>query len=236
MGVNMLHFRLPALALTVLALAACETRTGMDAPPAALADFQLGHVVVLAENATKAPISRDATPEQWQAALTKAVRERFERIDGNTYYHLGINVDGYALAPPGVPLVISPKSVLIISVTLVEDEKGGQKLNQKPEQLTVFETLSGDTMVGSGLTKTAAEQMANLSFNAAMAIEDWLGRNPQYFRTPPTGTAPSTGAGSAAAATPAPTPAPADLPADPAAGSPADPSAAPVDRAENLPR
>lgn len=181
----MLHFRLAATALAILVLAGCETRTGMDAPPAALADFQLGHAVVLAEDATRAPISRAATAEEWQAALTKAVRERFERIDGNTYYHLGINVDGYALAPPGVPLVVSPKSVLIISVTLIDDEEGGRKLNAKPEQLTVFETLSADTVVGSGLTRSAAEQMANLSFNAAMAIEDWLGRNPQYFPTPP---------------------------------------------------
>lgn len=177
----MFPFRLPALLIAALALAACETRTGIDAPPESLASFQLGHVAVVADKATKAPISRDATPEQWQGALTKAVRERFERIPGDTYYHLGIHVDGYALAPPGVPLVVSPKSVLIISVTLMTDTEGGKKLNDKPEQLTVFETLSGDTVVGTGLTKTAEEQMQNLSFNAAMAIEDWLAKNPQYF-------------------------------------------------------
>lgn len=177
----MFPFRLPALLIAALALAACETRTGLDAPPESLASFQLGHVAVVADKATKAPISRNATPEQWQAALTKAVRERFDRIEGETYYHLGVHVDGYALAPPGVPLVVSPKSVLIISVTLMTDTEGGRKVNDKPEQLTVFETLSGDTVVGTGLTKTAEEQMENLSFNAAMAIEDWLAKNPQFF-------------------------------------------------------
>lgn len=177
----MFLFRLPLVLSAALALAACETRSGMEAPPQALASFKLGHAVVVAENATKAPISRDATPAQWEAAMTKAVKDRFSRIEGEDFYHLGVNVDGYALAPPGVPLVISPKSVVIISVTLMSDKDGGRKVNPKPEQLTVFESLSGDTVIGSGLTKTAEEQMENLSFNAALAIEDWLARNPHFF-------------------------------------------------------
>lgn len=178
----MIQFRLPALMLAAaFALAACETRTGMDAPPVELASFKLGHAVVVATDATKAPISRSATAEEWEASLGSAVKERFSRLDGDTFYHLGINVDGYALAPPGVPLVVSPKSVLIISVTLMTDTDGGKKVNEKPEQLTIFETLSGDTMVGSGLTKSAKEQMDNLSFNGALAIEDWLAKNPQFF-------------------------------------------------------
>lgn len=178
----MIHFRVPALMMVAaLALSACETRTKMEAPPASLSTFQLGHVAVVADNATKAPISRDASADEWETSLKKAVVDRFGRIDGETYYHLAINVDGYALAPPGVPLVVSPKSVLIISVTLLEDKPGAPKVNEKPEQLTIFETLSGATAVGSGLTKSAAEQMANLSFNAALAIEDWLAKNPNYF-------------------------------------------------------
>lgn len=177
----MTAFRLIALTAAALALAACETRTGMDAPPAQLSQFKLGHVAVVADKATKAPISRNATPEQWQAALSTAVRDRFGRIEGDTFYHLGVHVDGYALAPPGVPLLVSPKSVLIVSVTLLTDTEGGKVVNPKPEQLTVFETLSGDSVVGSGLTKTAEEQMQNLAFNAALAIEDWLAKNPQFF-------------------------------------------------------
>lgn len=178
----MIRFRLPALLIAALALAACETRTGLQPPPDALIQgFKLGHVVVIADKATKAPISRDAQPEQWQAALDKAVKDRFGALDGDAFYHLGINVDGYALAPPGVPLLLTPKSVLIISVTMLTDTEGGKKLNEKPEQITVFETLAGDSVVGTGLTKTAAEQMENLSFNAALAIQDWLVRNPQYI-------------------------------------------------------
>ena len=174
--------RLIALMLAALAVSACETRTGLQPPPDALQrDFRLGHVVVIADKATKAPISRDARPEQWQAAIDKAVKDRFGALGGKAFYHLGINVDGYALAPPGVPLLVTPKSVLIISVTMLTDTEGGRKLNEKPEQLTVFETLSGDSVVGTGLTKSAEEQMENLAFNAALAIQDWLGRNPQFF-------------------------------------------------------
>lgn len=178
----MTRLRLPALLIAALALAACETRTGLQPPPASMQQgFKLGHVVVIADKATKAPISRDAQPAEWQAALDKAVKDRFGTLDGSAFYHLGINVDGYALAPPGVPLLVTPKSVLIISVTILSDTEGGKKLNEKPQQLTVFETLSGDSVVGTGLTKTAAEQMENLSFNAAIAIQDWLAQNPQYF-------------------------------------------------------
>ncbi|MFC0279058.1 hypothetical protein ACFOHK_03035 [Falsigemmobacter intermedius] len=179
----MTRFRLPAaLMIAALALSACETRTGLTPPPAMLTQhFKLGHAVVVADTATKAPISRDATKEQLETAVTKAVKDRFSRLDGNAFYHLGINVDGYALAPPGVPLVVSPKSVMIVSVTLMSDTEGGKKLNEKPEQLTVFETLSAGTAIGSGLTKSAEEQLENLAFNTALAIEDWLGKNPQFF-------------------------------------------------------
>jgi hypothetical protein len=184
----MTRFRLPVLLVAALALAACETRTGLTPPPPAMQSlFKLGHVVVIADKATKAPISRDAKPEQWQAAIDKAVKDRFGKLDGNAFYHLGINVDGYALAPPGVPLLVTPKSVLIISVTMLTDTEGGKKLNEKPAQLTVFETLSGDSVVGTGLTKSAEEQMENLAFNAAIAIQDWLTQNPQYYD--PTATA-----------------------------------------------
>lgn len=179
----MIPFRLPALLIAALALSACETRTGLQQPaPAAMQQgFKLGHVVVIADKATKAPISRDAQPEQWQFALDKAVKDRFGALDGSAFYHLGINVDGYALAPPGVPLLVTPKSVLIVSVTILTDTEGGKRLTEKPEQITVFETLAGDTVLGTGLTKTAEEQMENLAFNAALAIQDWLAKNPQFF-------------------------------------------------------
>lgn len=162
-------------------LAACASETELGAPPPELASFRMGHVVVVSDNATQSPISRAATPEEWRQSLQAAVQERFGRLEGDTFYHFGIHVDGFALAPPGIPVVVSPKSVLIVSVTAFEDVEGGRKLHPEPKQITVFEALSGETVIGSGLTRTREEQMRRLSFNAARAIETWLLENPQWF-------------------------------------------------------
>ena len=51
---------------------------------------------------------------------------------------------------------------LIFKLT-VWDDAAGKKLNDEPEQITVLENLDGDTIVGSGLTKSAEEQLQSLS-------------------------------------------------------------------------
>jgi hypothetical protein len=190
----------PAIAgLLALAIAACGAPERLDPPPAELANFRLGHVVVVAKNATQSPVSRTAEPEEWQAALDRAMRERFGRIEGEKYYHFGLHVDGFALAPPGIPVVVSPKSVLILSATIWDDEKQA-KINEKPHQITVFESLSGDTVVGSGLTRTKQQQLDQLAFNAAAAIERWLLENPGWFPAPPPAPEPAEPAATEAAA------------------------------------
>ena len=72
-------------------------------PPAELGAFKLGHNVVVASKMRKGPISRDATEEEWVNALRSAIDTRFGRYEGPQLYHLGISVEGYMLAPPGVP-------------------------------------------------------------------------------------------------------------------------------------
>lgn len=162
-----------ALLLAALGLAACTNADDLDGAPADLGDFHLGHNIVVAPNLVQGPFSRKATRKEWIAAIEAAVDERFGRYEGTRLYHLGISVDGYVLALPGVPVVAAPKSILILQVT-VWDDAAGRKLNDKPQQLTVVESLSGDTVVGSGLTLTREEQMQNLSRNAAKQIETWL--------------------------------------------------------------
>ena len=169
--------RLAALALLPLLalLAACTNANDLDQAPVALGDFSLGHNIVVAPHPVKGPLSRDAEADEWIAALREAVDERFSRYDGARVYHLGISIDGYVLAQPGIPLVLSPKSVLILNVTAWDDAKN-RKLNSEPEQITVFESLSGETVVGSGLTQSKEQQMRNLSRNAAKLIQNWLVR------------------------------------------------------------
>lgn len=166
--------RLIAL-LGVSLLAACAGSNDLDGELPYMGNFQLGHNVVVAPNLTRGPASREASKEEWIEAMTQAITDRLGRHEGTKLYHLGVSVEGYVLAVPGVPLVASPKSALIINVT-AWDDAAGRKLNEKPHLITVMESISGPTIFGSGLTQSKEVQMANLSRNAAKLIENWLNR------------------------------------------------------------
>lgn len=168
-------YRIIALLASVVLLAACTNPNDLDQAPADLGNFRLGHNVVVASKMTRGPVSREATAEEWQNSLKGAIDERFGRYEGDKLYHLGVSVEGYVLAQPGIPLVASPNSVLILLVTVWDDAAGG-KLNTPPEQITIMETISGNTILGSGLTQSKEVQMRNLSRNAAKQIENFMVR------------------------------------------------------------
>ena len=180
-----MRFLRPALLVLGLglALSACQTND-LTEPPVELGNFALGHNIVVTSNMQKVPISRDATPEQWEASLEKAMDDRFGRYEGEKLYNIGISIDAFALAPPGVPLVLNPKSALGMTVS-IWDDAAQKKLNEEGKQIIVMEKMSGETMVGSGLTQSAAKQMEILSYNAAKAVEGWLLDNPEWFGLPP---------------------------------------------------
>ncbi len=167
--------------LASLVLISCTDRD-LSNPPPPLGEFALGLNVVVADNMQKVPISRNATVDEWETAMKKAIDDRFGRYDGTKAYNLGISVDGFALAPPGIPIIASPKSVLVVTAN-IWDDAAALKLNEKGEQLTVFESLSGEGIIGSGLTKTREQQMEALAFNAAYAVEQWLLKHPEWFET-----------------------------------------------------
>ncbi|MBC7137806.1 MAG: hypothetical protein H5U17_03490 [Defluviimonas sp.] len=235
-----LPIRLLAVAAMVL-VSACA-REDLTAPPESLGNFRLGYAIVVAKNAQVAGPSRTVTDEEWQAALKEEIVKRTGRYDGDKLYHLGINIDAYALAYPGIPLVISPKSILVISAN-VWDDSAQRRINAEPKQITVFEPFSGETLLGSGLLQDKETQMRNLSEAAARQINAWLVENKAWF-TPEAAAArallpPATGGVAAAgvaasapktaparrepaaaarpAAAPAPAPAPAAATARPAA-------------------
>lgn len=170
--------------LTALILSACASGRELRDERGELGDFFLAHAIVVAENATVGPASRRAEPEAWEKVLTEEMRRRFARYDGDTLYHLGVSVDGYVLAVPGIPVVAAPKSVLILGVTLWDDA-AGRKVNDTPHRITVLESLSGETVVSSGLTQSAEQQMQNLAQNAVLSIENWLASNPDWFPPKP---------------------------------------------------
>ena len=168
-------FRLLAVLASVLVMAACTNPNDLDEAPVDLGDFRLGHNVVVASKMTRGPLSREATQEEWQEALTTAISDRFGRYEGDKLYHFGVSVEGYVLAQPGIPIVASPNSVLILLIT-VWDDAAGAKMNEPPEQITIMETISGNTLFGSGLTQSKEVQMENLSRNASKQIETFLVR------------------------------------------------------------
>lgn len=180
-------FRFCAVLIAVLGLSACEDINDLSQAPTPIGEFALGHNIVVAPNIVMGPASREASDDAWIAAVTEAVDARFSRFDGDQLYHFGISLEGYVLAQPGLPVVLSPKSVLILKLT-VWDDAAGTKLNSEPEQITVLETLDGDTIVGSGLTKTADEQMQTLAENSAKLIQRWIirqHRSEQWFKRRP---------------------------------------------------
>lgn len=159
--------------LAAVALAACTQNLPSD-PLEDLGAFKLGYNIVVADKMKKGPVSRDATKEEWVSVMTKAMDDRFSRYQGDQLYHFGISIEGYMLAPGGVPVLYSPKSALIIRVT-VWDDAAGKKLNSEAKQFTIFETTTSDSVIiGSGHDRTREEQMIGLSNNAVDAIEDWM--------------------------------------------------------------
>ncbi|MBK5934856.1 hypothetical protein C8N32_10399 [Rhodovulum imhoffii] len=172
----MLFFRLRRGVLGVALLCAGCAPVNLDAPHEDLGDFRLGHAIVLAGNAKPIPPSRRALAEEWETVLREEITTRFGGRGGRRLYHIAVNVDGYALAVPGVPVVAAPKSVLVISANLWDDA-AGRKLHDAPEQIVVFEDLGADTLIGTGLTRSREEQMRALARNAALQIERWLARH-----------------------------------------------------------
>ncbi|AYE87316.1 MULTISPECIES: hypothetical protein [unclassified Sulfitobacter] len=166
-------FRVLALLTFVATLAACNGASDLDKAPTPLGDFNLHHNIVVAPKAQKGPLSREVSKEELAEAVRAATAERFDRYDGERLYHFGISVEGYVLAQPGIPLVFAPKSILILNLTVWDDAKN-MKLNPEPHQITVFESLDQGPVVGSGYTKSAEEQLKNLSQNAAKSIETYL--------------------------------------------------------------
>ncbi|MBF9047946.1 hypothetical protein LSUCC0031_12550 [Rhodobacterales bacterium LSUCC0031] len=170
----------------LIALAACGQAPDplIDELPS-MGDFRLGHVVLVTDNMQQVPPSRQATAEEWTAILGAEIDRRFSLYEGERLYHLGIAIEGYALAPPGIPLLVNPRSVLVLSVN-VWDDALGVKLNTAAEQILVLEGSSRETaFIGSGIARTRDEQMQVLARNAARQIQRWMRENPTWFAIDP---------------------------------------------------
>ena len=175
--------RILAFVASLLVLVGCSDQNPVaNQPLVPLGDFSLGTNYTFAGKAQKGPISRDATAEDWETGMEKAIADRLGRYTGDGVYHVGVSVEGYMLAPKGVPVIYSPKSALIINVR-VWDGASGRKLNDEPVQMTIFEDTTDESFVlGSGRIRTQNQQIAGLSENAAERIENWLAKQHEINR------------------------------------------------------
>lgn len=169
------------LILCFAVLSACGTAQNVSQNAAQMGNFRAGLIhMQVHEDVQKGPFSRDVSADEWKAALQPVFDQHFAKFEGDRTYHVGIKVLGYVVAKPGVPLVASPKSILIFDVVVVDDEKR-IALNVPRYELTVIEKLSPSNMLGSGLSKTKEEQLAELAELAAKKVEDWMREQPWFF-------------------------------------------------------
>ncbi len=178
------RIRVAGLGIALAFLAACSLPADVDEPSVSLGNFRLGHNIVVVDNPEVGPFSRTVTDEEWKERMTQAMSDRFGGYDGEKFYHIGVKMDLYVLALPGIPVLFTPKSVLVLTVNMWDDSTG-EKVNAEEKVFTVFEGLSGETVVGSGLTRGKKKQMAVLSNNAAKMIQDWILENPEWVGLPP---------------------------------------------------
>lgn len=169
--------RVLAILTVFLGLAACTDATqDLSRPVEPLGNFTLGHSIVVAPNAQKLLVSRDATSEEWIETVDAAIEKRFRRFSGGKYYHFGISVEAFSLPPPIVP----GKSALALRLT-VWDDAGKKKMNEETELIHVIQVFE------SRLQLTREEQMQKLADQAALQIEDWLRERmaeDDWFRAP----------------------------------------------------
>lgn len=162
-------------------LAGCATPDPLTEDLPDMGDFEMALAIVVTKNAKRIPPSRATTPEKLETTMKAELERRFGRYAGGRRYILAVNIDGYSLAPPGIPIVLTPKSLLVVSANLWTADP--QAKIAGPEQITTFEGAE-TLLLGSGYVKDADEQLTTLARNMSRKIQTWLLRNPALIGLP----------------------------------------------------
>ena len=159
-----------AVPLLAPLLLACEPED-LTLPPEPLGTFRFGHNVVVTEGVKRGPLSRSISGQTIQAVIQAEMKNRFARYEGDGLFHIGIKVDSFILAEPGIPLVFSPKTLMILGYNVWNDATG-EKLFDEFRVISVLpDGQKSIPLVPSGFTNTADEQLAALARGAAKTIE-----------------------------------------------------------------
>lgn len=174
-------------AASLLILSACASPPDLSQPVDPIGDFRMGHNIVVARDTVMGPLSREASEEELEAEVRAAIEERLRRYDGEGLYHVGVRVEAYVLAQPGIPIVLSPRSILLLALN-IWDNQTQERINEDPIRITAFEGANtGVPFIPSGLVKSKEEQLRNLSISAAQEIEELLRENEEAWFAPKPG-------------------------------------------------
>ncbi|MVO17645.1 hypothetical protein [Parasedimentitalea huanghaiensis] len=164
--------RLIAFLASLSLLTACG-ETLMDEAQEDLGAFKMRVGYIYTDKALQWPLSRNAEGSDWNADLQNALDTRLRRYEGTQEYDVAITLEGFMLAPAGVPIVLSPKSVAVVNVFVYD--VAGQEYLAKKHQMEIFESTTGESaLLGSGHSRTKEEQIAGLSLNIVDAVEEWI--------------------------------------------------------------
>ena len=159
------------IAAGLLALAGCASDKSTGPDP--IGDFALGHMVVVAKNLQATPGSRVVDPDTWAATTRNAVRTRLGGFEGDRLYNIALSLDAYLLAPPGIPVVLAPKSAIVARISVWDDAEG-RLMTPEPVQISVLEKLEAKSVLGKGLFLDGDAQMQELTEQLAKRVENWL--------------------------------------------------------------
>lgn len=169
--------------LASLVLVSCAQTPATISEPEPIGDFKLGHLVVFAKNAQMGPLSREATPEELEAALRAELEPRLVPLKGTKFYNVAISVDAFILAVPGIPIVASPPSGIVVSLN-VWDDKQGTLVFEEHKRFTVAEKFNAKSFFGSGLTQSREQQIAALANVVVEQIDTFMLANADKFIDP----------------------------------------------------
>ncbi len=164
--------RIIALFAALSLLVACgETR--LDEAPEDLGAFQARIMHVYTEKALQWPMSRSADHSEWTDPIKSALETRLRRYEGGQQYDVAVTLEGFMLAPAGVPVLFSPKSVVVVNVFVYDVEQ--ERFLAKKHQMEIFESTTGESaLVGSGHARSKQEQIQGLAVNIADKVEEWM--------------------------------------------------------------
>jgi hypothetical protein len=173
-----------AAALLLALLAACA-RNDLAEPPMPLGEFALGLNIAVADKVQMVPISRPAEPKDWEAAIARRwTTASASRYQGSKLYNIGISVDAYALAPPGIPVVAAPK----VGAGGHGEHLGRRSAEEAEPRGPADHRLRKPVGRDGDRHRADADkqqQMDALAFNAAVKVEDWLLEHPEWFDMTP---------------------------------------------------